>query len=90
MKIRESGKMTEEEDLNHQALEKEFEEIANKSISCDHGTIDSCWSYGIFLEAIKKNPYKWFLVKYDIHARMIYTDDAKEFAMLENEFLDSG
>ena len=73
-----------------EATMMELEEIAERSNKCDHGTIDECWSYGIVLETFKTKRGKWLLFKYGLHAKCIYSEDAKDFLMLENEFPRSG
>ena len=88
--IKKKGEFSDEQRRTWESVLMRFEELSQTKIKCDHGTIDSSWTYGILMEAIRVKRRKWILIKHDVNNRAIGIKDAEEFLKLENEFPDSG
>ena len=88
--IKKKGEFSDEQQRTWESVLMRFEELSQTKIKCDHGTIDSSWTYGILMEAIRVKRRKWILIKHDVNNRAVSIKDAEEFVKLENEFPESG
>ena len=89
-KIMKKRDLTENEASLYDSYSKQFDEIAENSLKCDHGTINDCWSTGILMEALKTRKHKWIFLNFKINSQFIDIEDVEDFFKLENEFPCSG